>query len=86
MLPREKEEKRSLREGGERAKSKGRSQRRKREKQEGQTERVHVKYLVSFPNEMLYVEGNPRTNTHTYTEKMKGQKASSVWGCAGAGP
>lgn len=52
MLPRE-EEKRSLRGGGKEQKAKGGGKGEREKSRRDQTERVRVKYLVSFPNEML---------------------------------
>lgn len=52
VLPRE-EEKRSLRGGGKEQKAKGGGKGEREKSRRDQTERVRVKYLVSFPNEML---------------------------------
>lgn len=52
-LPREEEEKRSLRGGGKEQKAEGGGKGEREKSRRGQTERVRVKYLVSFPNETL---------------------------------
>lgn len=52
-LPKEEEEKRSLRGGEKGQKAKGGGKGGKEKSRRDQTEQVRVKYLVSFPSEML---------------------------------
>lgn len=52
-LPKEKEEKRSLKGGEKEQKAKGGGKGEKEKSRRDQTEQVRVKYLVSFPSEML---------------------------------
>lgn len=52
-LPKEKEEKRSLKGAEKEQKAKGGGKGEKEKSRRDQTEQVRVKYLVSFPSEML---------------------------------